>query len=301
MTVTRIFWVLIFYILMMVKNAFGSENWIVEPLGNYEIKIKSPDFVGFSALHVSNFGKNLLALTDRSRYFDAIIIRDASFQITDLKIEKSGTLLSSKGEALSGRNTDSEALAVLSNEGFYVSFESNHRVMYHKTLSSAGQFLPKHPDFENFHFNKGLESLATDSNGTLYAIPESPPTGESTYPIYKLNNKKWEVIAKIKPTQDFLISDAYFMPNNDLLLLERAYDWSSGFRTQLRVLKIYGNTIKKQYKILELESGKYNHEGVSVWKNEFGSYFLTIISDNNFIPFITTEIREFKLLNGNKK
>ena len=283
----------LFAIIVTTGFVSASEKWLVEPLGKYEIN--SSVLGGLSALHVKNFGKELFVLTDKAKYFELSISRDSENKIIDLQILTSGSLLSSSGKELSGRNIDSESIAVADKKGFYISFESNNRVMFHETLNSKAKFLPKHRDFENFDFNKGLESIATNSDGELYAIPEIPPNGSNNYPIYKLKTNNWEIIETFETNEDFLVSDAYFLPNDDLLLLERSYNWSIGFKTQLRVLQMIGNNIKGQYIIIQLDSGKHNHEGLSIWNNQNGDYFVSIISDNNFIPFITSEILEFKL------
>ncbi len=290
-----IFRLLIPAIILMTCCTSASERWFLEPLGAYEIKNDNPHLGGLSALHIKDFGKTFLMLTDKGKYFETKIVRNNESKITGLYIKKNGFLLNSSGQRLSRRNIDSESMATKDGKGFFISFESNNRVMFHETLTSKGKFLPKHDDFAKFDFNKGLEAIATNSDGELFAIPEKPPEGNIEFPIYKLLDNAWNVVGHFKPKNNFLVSDAFFLPNNDLLLLERAYDWKLGFKTQLRVLQMDGNTIKNEYTILQLDSGKHNHEGISIWQNNRGSDFLTLISDNNFIPFITSEIREFKL------
>ena len=199
------------------------------------------------------------------------------------------------GEELSGRNTDSESLTTTQTEGFYISFESNDRIMFHKSLKSPGEFLPKHDDFKRFDRNKGLEAIASNSKGQIHAIPEKPPNGDSRYPIYKLVNGKWTIFSRFSPSKAFLVTDAVFLPDNQLLILERDYNWGVGFKMQLRILTMRPDTITGQNIIFSLDSGLHNYEGVSIWQDKYKNYFITLISDNNFLPFVNSKVKEFKL------
>ena len=169
--------------------------------------------------------------------------------------------------------------------------------MFHENWNKAGTFLPKNEEFKKFRSNKGLEAIAANSNGEIFAIPEEPPSNDVDFPIYKLTDGKWSIFARFPASDTFLITDAVFLPDNDLLILERDYDWEVGFKMQLRVLNINNDTITGQKKLLSLNSGLHNHEGLSLWEDESGNFFITSISDNNFLPFIASEIKEFRLKN----
>ena len=63
-----------------------------------------------------------------------------SFQKLEyIKIIEKGKILNSKGEKLSGRNTDSESITKAQEDGYYISFESNNRVMFHDKLTSSNE------------------------------------------------------------------------------------------------------------------------------------------------------------------
>jgi len=277
-----------------INPVTGFENWELKPLGHYEIISDEPNLGGLSAIHITNYGKTFLVLSDRGKYFSGKISRNASGQIKDLNIFKTGPLLNSFGEILSGRNTDSESIAA-DHKGFYISFESNNRIMHHKNINTSGIFLPNHSDFRKLNQNKGLEAIAMHPNGTLYAVPEKPPEGDSDYPLYRLKNAKWEILTRFDPSNSFLVSDAVFLPDGNLLLLERDYSWFTGFKTQLRLLRLKNNYISEEKILLKLDSGLHNYEGISIWQDTSQTYFITLISDNNFIPFVMSEIIEYKL------
>lgn len=290
----KLFQTLITIFSLATHLAVASETWKVESFGSFEIDLNIPEMGGLSALAITRFGKNFITLSDRGKYFQGTIDRNSSGLISNLNVLKTGSLLNSSGKALTGRNTDSESMTATQKKGFYISFESNDRIMFHKSLNAPGEFLPKHSDFKLFGSNKGLEAIAANSKGEIYAIPEAPPEGDSKYPIYKLVNNKWIISERFFQSDTFLVTDAVFLPDNSLLLLERDYNWE-GFKMQLRVLTFDMDTITGQNIIFSLNSGIYNYEGISIWQDKYEDYYVTLISDNNFLPFVNSEVREFKL------
>ena len=273
----------------------ASERWELEKLGSFEINLNIPEMGGLSAIKVTSFGEKFVTISDRGKYFEGTFNRNLLGSINNLTVLKTGSLLNSSGKALSGRNTDSESLTTTQTEGFYISFESNDRIMFHKNLDSPGEFLPKHSDFKRFDKNKGLEAIASNSKGEIHAIPEAPPEGDSNYPIYKLVNNKWTIFSRFTQSNSFLVTDAVFLPDNNLLLLERDYNWGLGFKMQLRILTFDANTITGQNIIFSLDSGLHNYEGISIWQDKTEHYYITLISDNNFLPFVNSKVKEFKL------
>ena len=127
----------------IISFAQGSEYWSIEPLGNYEIKLDIPEFGGLSSLKVFKLGNTFVTISDKGKYFEGNIFRETDGTIKDIQIFESGSILNSSGNNLSGRNTDSESLTMTKDNGFYISFESNHRIMFHESLRAAGKFLPK--------------------------------------------------------------------------------------------------------------------------------------------------------------
>ncbi|MEE2774558.1 MAG: esterase-like activity of phytase family protein [Pseudomonadota bacterium] len=282
-------------ILLNFHSAVVASDWTLELVNKYQISAENKDLGGLSALHIENFGKSFLVLSDKGKFFKAEAFRNSNGELENVQFTESGSLKSSKGKALTGRDIDSESIAVIKPEGYYISFESNSRIMLHDDIYSSGKFLPKHPDFERLGYNKGIESLAVDALGALHAIPEKPPRGEDRYPIYKLVEGKWQIFTRFFPSNALLVSDATFLPDNSLLLLERGYNWSSGFITQLRQLEFKGKRTVSEKILLRIASGIHNYEGISLWQDRHGLYFISLISDNNFLPAVSTELIEFKL------
>ena len=291
----KLFQTIIIILSLVTHLASASEKWEVESLGSFEIDLNIPEMGGLSALNITSFGKKFITISDKGKYFQGTINRNRAGLINNINVLKTGFLLNSSGKALTGRNTDSESMTTTQKRGFYISFESNDRIMFHESLTAPGEFLPKHNDFKLFDKNKGLEAIASNSKGELHAIPEAPQEGDSKYPIYKLVNDKWVILARFFQSKTFLVTDAVFLPDNSLLLLERDYNWGVGFKMQLRVLTFDMDTITGQNVIFSLDSGLHNYEGISIWQDKYGNYYATLISDNNFLPFVNSKVKEFKL------
>ncbi|MFL2812224.1 MAG: esterase-like activity of phytase family protein [Paracoccaceae bacterium] len=271
-------------------------KWELNLFGSKILKYEDDDFGGISGLTISKNGENFVMISDKSFFFKGKIIRDNLNKITDLKILEKGKLSSSKGEILTGKNIDSESIVKINRNGYYISFESNNRIMYHETLKSPGKFMPKHSDFNKLLFNDGIEALAIKENGELYAIPELPPNGKDYHPIYKFNNNEWSIIDEIKIDQGFKVVDAEMIDDKNLITLERKFSFYDGFKIRLRRIIFEKNNIKNSEILLEsLPWEYYNFEGLSKWKDSNGKIYLTLISDNQFSPLLKTEVREFIL------
>ena len=294
---TQIFLIILpIYLTPFFTYSTGSKKWELNLLSSKILAHKTTEFGGISGLTISENGENFVFISDRSYFFKGKIIRNDLNKIVDLKILDQGPLLSSKGEILTGRNIDSESIVKLNNNGYYISFESNNRIMYHKTLESPGEFLPKHTDFDKFLFNDGIEALAIKESGELYALPELPPKGKESHPIYKLNNNKWSIIDEIKIDQDYKVVDAEMIDDENLITLERKFSFYDGFKIRLRRIIFEKNNVQNSEVLLEsLPWEYYNFEGLSKWKDNDGKIHLTLISDDQFSPLLKTEIREFIL------
>ena len=275
-------------------------KWNLKKTQTFIIKNEDPDFGGISSIIIDNNGKKFEMLSDKGIFFKGEIIRDENEKILDLNFFEKGKLLKSNGESVDGRNIDSEGMTKSINNDYFISFESNHRIMYHEKLNLPGRLLSKHSDFKTFEANKGIEALAINSKNYLYAIPELPSI-KNKFPIYIFKNNKWTSINEIEVQKDFQITDADFLNDEQLIILERELDWVKGFRTLIRLINIKNNEIINVRKIFMSNYNSTNNEGISIWNtnNNNLSIKLTTISDNNFLPFIETVINEYELIQAN--
>ena len=272
------------------------KKWKLEQAGFLNIDRNEKDYGGFSGLLINNAGTEALVVTDKSFFFVLKLRRDDNDFQTGYSVIKKGRILSSKGEHLNGRNTDSESIAIDANNNYFISFESNHRIMMHTEVEGKGIFVPKHPMFRKLSVNKGIEALAIDNENRLIAIPEKPPLGISDVPIFRLQNNKWEIIKYIKIEDNFLVTDAEILPMGLLLILERKFSWTQGFKTRFRLISLdkFDNT--EPIIVFTSTANQFdNLEGMTFWKDKKGEMRILTVSDDNFHPLQQSEIREFFL------
>ena len=291
----------IVFILIILFGAIPTlkadvKKWKLEQVGFLNIDRNEKDYGGFSGLIIKNAGTEALVVTDKSFFFVLELRRDDNDILTGYSAIKKGRILSSKGEHLNGRNTDSESIAMDANNNYYISFESNHRIMMHAEIEGKGIFVPKHPMFRKLSVNKGIEALAIDNENRLIAIPEKPPSGISDIPIFRLQNNKWEIIKYVKIEDNFLVTDAEILPMGLLLILERKFSWTQGFKTRFRLISLdkFDNT--EPIIVFTSTANQFdNLEGMTFWKDKKGEMRILTVSDDNFHPLQQSEIREFFL------
>ena len=272
------------------------KKWSLEQVGFLNIDRNEKDYGGFSGIVTQNGGSEALVVTDKSFFFVLELQRDEDDNLTGYSVVRKGQILSSKGERLNGRNTDSESIVVDENNNYYISFESNHRIMMHAEVEGKGVFVPKHPMFRKLSVNKGIEALAIDADNRLIAIPEKPPLGIPDIPIFRLQNNKWEIIKYVKINDNFLVTDAEILPQGLLLILERKFSWTQGFKTRFRLISLdkFDNT--EPITVFTSTANQFdNLEGVALWRDKKGEMRILTVSDDNFHPLQQSEIREFFL------
>ena len=290
-----IFVLLIFFLTIPTLKA-DVKKWQLEQVGFLNIDRNEKDYGGFSGLVISNEGTEALVVTDKSFFFVLELRRDENDILTGYSVIRKGRILSSKGEHLNGRNTDSESIVIDENNNYYISFESNHRIMMHAEVGGKGVFMPKHPMFRKLSVNKGIEALAIDADNRLIAIPEKPPLGTSDIPIFRLQNDKWEIIKHVKINDNFLVTDAEILPEGLLLILERKFSWTQGFKTRFRLISLDNFDNKEPITVFTSTANQFdNLEGMGLWKDKKGKMRILTVSDDNFHPLQRSEIREFFL------
>lgn len=150
--------------------------------------------------------------------------------------------------------------------------------------------------------NRGLESVAygpaaSPLAGEIIAIAERPPRGETDIPAWVAGKGSFAIVRH----DDFDVSSARFLPNGDLVLLERRYAPAWGIAMRLR--RIAGNTLGVGARVdgeIILDAGMTsqidNMEGLAVSQDESGRTVLTLVSDDNFSILQRTLILQFALV-----
>lgn len=251
-------------------------------------------FGGFSALWVSPDGGRFTVISDRGAFAEGRFERDEG-EIEAAHMGRRARLHGIDGSRLEGADVDAEGMAMDASGRAYVSFENFHRVRRYDDLRGNAASVPSHPDFERFQQNSGIETLAIDSGGTLYAIPERSGGLRRPFPVYRLLGDRWDKSWTIPREGTFVPVDAAFAPDGRYFyLLERDFKWLGGFATRVRRFDVTPDGFTNEITMLRTRFGELdNMEGIAAWRDPQGRTRLTLISDDNFFPLQQTIFVEY--------
>lgn len=250
---------------------------------------------GYSALWLDSGGTGFVTLSDRGSWVRGRLTRDVRGAVVGVEVEARGPLLRSTGGRLRRLERDAEALARVDG-AFYVAFESEDRVMRHLSLDAPPQRIGRHEAFAELGDNSGVEALAADAAGMLYAIPERSGAADRPFPVFtrpaRGEDVPWRHAFDIPRDGGFLVTGADVGPDGRLYVLERDFV-IVGFRSRLRSFDLTGGDER-----LEFESGLRMHdnlEGIAVWRDADGRRRATLISDDNLRSVQITEFVDYLL------
>ena len=282
------------------ETRFGA----LEFIGGLVLQSKHEEFGGISGIRFVR-DENFIAVTDKARVITGTLKRKDS-KPHAIKGEKITRIKASNGATITGANDkDAEAIEVIGNQ-FFVGYERNDRILRlnlrGRKLVADGAYLI---DFTPYGFpnNKGPEALAYDQNSKkLFAFAEYALNEEGNQRGFIISAGKVEREISVKHRDGFSLTDAHFLPNGDLLILERYYNPFAG--AYMRIRRILKETLFSEKpldgEILIDVDGDYaidNMEGLAVSFMQDGSTRLTLVSDDNFSRNQRTILLEFKLLN----
>ncbi|BCG70519.1 hypothetical protein MesoLj113a_16770 [Mesorhizobium sp. 113-1-2] len=269
---------------------FGS----LEFVGGLEMTSKSRDFGALSAFRFLKAGSDFIGVADTGYWFFGTVVRDADRRPIGIQNFRMQQMVDQGGQPIDEKwEVDAEGLAV--KDGIAtVGFERNHRVAQFKIDPTNMKGPYRQLDFlvpaRELRQNRGFETVthansngqhagglvvvsekSLDKAGNIYAaIIEGPHKGVFT----------------VKRNGDFDITDGAFLPDGDLLLLERSFTMAGGLKMRLR--RIYGESVEKGAVadgpvLLDADMGYQidNMEGLDVWTRDDGALMVSLISDDN--------------------
>ncbi|MDA7423530.1 esterase-like activity of phytase family protein [Thalassococcus lentus] len=276
--------------LLALPSAASSQA--AEFLGSYLWRAEDHNLGGFSGLELSADGSRFVAISDRGGVVEGTIERNED-RIIRVTSGPPVPLPDHKGQPLRGWRTDAEGLAGTPGETIYVSFEGGHRVWAYPTLKQADR-LPRPEAFSNFQGNSGLESLALDRRGHIYAIPERSGKLTRPFPVWRYDGQ-WTQPFGLRRDGGFLPVGADFGPDDALYLLEREFN-GFGFKSRVRRFVIENDQVVAEQTLLSTSLLRHdNLEGLGVWQDEIGDIRITMISDDNFRALQRTEFVEYRI------
>ncbi len=266
-------------------------------IGSYGWRMDDPRFGGFSGIALSPDGLRFTAISDRGAYTTGRLQRDAAGRITAVAAAPIRRLRGAGPGPLAAERADSEGLAIARDGTVYVSFEGRGaaRVLHYATLDGPAENLPVPDAFRRMQRNSALESLAIAGDGTLYTLPERSGAEAMPFPVWRYRGGTWDQPFAIPRRGTYLAVSADIGPDGRFYLLERDLRGIAGFASRLRRFRLTETALLDETVLIETPAGMHdNLEGLSVWQGAAG-LVATMISDDNFRFFQSTEIVEYRL------
>lgn len=280
----------------------------LEFVGGMEMTSSSRDLGGLSAVRFLGAGAEFIGVSDTGFWFAGTVERDeagapsgiSGFRLRSMP-DASGTRERRKWEA------DAEGLIVKGGE-VTVSFERVHRIssgaLDAETLEISLEDEKLPAPARELRNNKGFETLALS--------PDSGPLGGARVAVTEKSlNKEGDIYAAVMegPKKGiffvarngaFDITDGDFLPNGDLLLLERRFNMADGIAMRLTLVKggdiepgatVSGQTLLEADMAYQID----NMEALDVWQDADGATRVTLLSDDNHSILQRNLLLEFKL------
>jgi len=276
----------------LASAALGAPR--AEVLGRFDWQVADDAFGGVSGLELEVDGAGFVVLSDRGRVFTGRFARDADGVVTGADIDGSAMLAGAAGEALARRDRDSEGLAILPDGTLAVSFELNHRLTIQPAAGDPARVFPAF-GLDGFNRNSALEALAVDAAGTLWTVTEGQVEG--AHAVLRFQNGDWLPALSLPAEGNWRPVGADFAPDRRLYLLERDFWPLVGFMTRILRFAPTDAGLGPAEVLFESRAGGFgNLEGVAVWEDVQWETRLTLVSDNNFLPLLTTEVVELRIV-----
>ena len=275
----------------------------LEFLGGLDVSSPSWVFGGLSGIDMID-ADTALMIGDSSTYVTAHLVHEGG-RLVGLADAEIGSLFPD-GD-MSKEAGDAEAVALDPSDrsrGVIVrERQANAMLTFDLVGGRPENFEPKlvgAPD-RILRSNSGLESIAyapaaSPLAGEIVTIGERPMRGEDDLRGWIAGKGTFSIVRR----DSFDVSSARFLPNGDLILLERRYAPAWGIAMRLR--RIAADTIKAGARLdgdILLDAGMTrqidNMEGLSVSQDEAGRIILTLVSDDNFSILQRTLILQFAL------
>jgi len=273
-------------------------------LGGLDISSPDRDFGGYSGIAISGGGADMLLIGDSGTFVTARLLHQdgrlvgiADAEIDSLFPESDGSKRASDAEDVALDPQDPQHGVIVRER------QANALLRFRLQDGRPTGFEPMRvgADDRILRSNKGLESVAyappgSPAAGEIVAIAERAPHGQDNIPGWIAGVGSFEIV----PHDDFDVSSARFLPDGDLILLERRYAPAWGIAVRLR--RIDGAAVKVGAKLdgdYLLDAGMTsqidNMEGLAVHQDAAGRTVLTLVSDDNHNLLQRTLILQFAL------
>jgi hypothetical protein len=274
--------------------------------GGLELNADLAQFGGFSGLARPGDGRRLVAVSDAGHWLTATVER-SSGPLSGLGEAAMAPVLNGAGRALATtRSYDCEGLSLHEGAAF-VSVERTHEIwrfdFARRGVEARGVSLSLPREARALPRNRGLEAVGVAPRahplaGALVAISERSDGHDEPTAGFLIGGPQ-PGLFRYRLINGFEVTDLAFLPDGDMLVLERWYRPWRGVGCRIR--RVAAQELKPGAEVtgpllLDIDLGHEidNMEGLSVHQEERRT-ILTLISDDNFSSLQRTLLLEFVL------
>ncbi|MBB6470360.1 hypothetical protein HNQ96_006257 [Aminobacter lissarensis] len=277
----------------IARFQIGLDQKIFGPLefvGGLEMTSPSRNLGALSAFRFLKPGSDFIGVADTGFWYFGRIARDSALRPTGVENFRMVQMRDGSGNGIEKKwQADAEGLAV--RDGIAtVGFERTHRVAQYRIDPDNMAGPLRELDFlvprNELRTNRGFETVAysAEKGGLVVVSEKSLDTSGNIFAAVLEGPGKG--VFTVKRNGEFDITDGAFLPDGDLLLLERSFSMASGVKMRLR--RIASQTIAKGQVadgpvLLEANMGYQidNMEGLDVWQRADGALMVSLVSDDN--------------------
>lgn len=280
----------------------------LEFLGGLEMTSSNPLFGAVSAIRFRPDGSSFVAVMDTGHWLEGAVTRDEQGRLSGITNLTATPMADRNGDVgLAKWKVDSEGLALREGQAI-VSYEQAHRIDIYPDPGFAGSkpigSLALPFPISELRSNAGIETIAVSPKdsplaGAMIAIAERSVDKADNLLAGILDGPQRGAFSVVRK-DPYAATDGAFLPNGDILLLERRFSFGSGLGMQIRRIpgdKIKPGAVVDGEVLLEADMGYQidNMEGLDVVVRPDGEVRVIVVSDDNHSILERNLMLEFRL------
>ena len=272
------------------ETKFGPFTFV----GGLEMTSYDRNFGSLSGWRFRDGGSSVLSVSDNGFWVSGKMERDSAGIPTGFEQVRIAEMVDADGNAITEKwNADAESLLV-DGDTVTVGFERNHRISTGTVNPDTFAFVSEDERLpipaRELRSNRGFEMIAKSPEGSALAGARVTVTEKSLDPrgniLAAIMDGPGKGMFSVVRYDEFDVSDGDFLPNGDLLLLERRFNMASGVAMRIRRITaqniVKGATVDGDV-LLEADMGYQidNMECLDVWSRADGAVMVSLASDDN--------------------
>ncbi|WP_246272850.1 esterase-like activity of phytase family protein [Oricola thermophila] len=283
------------------RQRFGE----LEFAGGLDLSGSSRHFGALSAVHLHPGGSRMMAVADTGFWLAANIDRDPDGRPVGLSDVAMWEMTNGAGKW----ETDAEGMTA-TGDTIFVSYERTHRIAEFALDDDGFPVLrreaPPPVALHELRTNRGFEAVAIVPDGqplagSLVGVSEKSLDGNRNIMAFLRRPDGSSFEFSVKRVGEFDVTDGQFLPDGDLVLLERRFNITDGVAMRLRRIAagaiaegatVDGEVLLEADLLYQID----NMEGLSITVDPDGTPRLTIVSDDNHSILQRNLLLEFRLV-----